>query len=83
MPNTIQQLIETMDLGRRATVDAAIAEALGPNFSVGQEVAVIGDPTYPFEGVKGKIESMTGGFAKVKFANGQVVPLHTNLLVAV
>jgi len=69
----------------------SIAEAanmiLGDNnVKVGSSVAVINDPTYPFEGARGKVkgESAKGaGFMDVEFENGTVVPLQTSLLIPV
>jgi hypothetical protein len=83
--STVAKLIEKMNLNDQASVNAALAEAVNDNnVKVGGSVAVVGDPTYPFDGQKGVVKSMSGGFAEVKFDNvAEPVPLHINLLIPV
>jgi hypothetical protein len=50
---------------------------------VGATVAVLQDPTYPFDGQRGIIRKMhENGFVDVEFPNGATVPLQSSLLVA-
>jgi hypothetical protein len=82
--NKIEQILEKIDLRQPDTVQAALAEAMNDNnVSVGTTVAVVGDPTYPYDGLKGKVKSINGGFAEVEFDNKTTAPLHINLLVPV
>jgi len=81
----VKELIEKIDLGKQSTIDQVLAEAVNDNnVKVGGTVAVVGDPTYPFDGQKGVVKSMEGGFAQVKFENvAEPVALHINLLIPV
>ena len=83
--STVAKLIEKMDVNNKASVDAVLAEAVNDNnVKVGGTVAVVGDPTYPFDGQKGVVKAMDGGFAQVKFDNvAEPVALHINLLIPV
>jgi hypothetical protein len=83
--SSVEKLIEKIDLNNQASIDQVLAEAVNDNnVKVGGTVAVIGDPTYPFDGQKGVVKKMEGGFADVKFDNvAQPVSLHINLLIPV
>jgi preprotein translocase subunit YajC len=82
-----QQLVEyirtNVDLARPTTITEAANMAIGlNNVSVGSDVAVINDPTFPTAGLKGKVKSIDNGFAYVELHDGTVVPLQINLLIA-
>ena len=75
-----QQLIEAA--AKPGAIAANIlAESMANEVTVGGTVAVVGDPTYPFDGQTGKVKGINGGFADVEFANGIVVPLVISQLV--
>lgn len=82
--SNIKQIIENLDLKSAQSLGVALAESMGTNnITVGSTVAVIGDPTYPMDGQKGKVKSITNGFAKVEFGNGMACDCHINLLIPV
>jgi TPP-dependent indolepyruvate ferredoxin oxidoreductase alpha subunit len=84
MINPVEKIIEKMDPRNQASVGQAMAEAINDNnVKVGMSVAVVGDPTYPFDGCKGVVKAINGGFADVEFANNVTAPLHINLLIPV
>lgn len=81
---SIEQIVSGMNLGQPDSVQEALAEALNDNgVIVGATVAVVGDPVYPFDGVKGVVREKNAGFALVEFPGGVKANLHTNLLVPV
>jgi len=52
----------------------------------GTTVAAISDPTYPFEGVKGKVKGPSAkgsGFVDVEYPSGVVVAMQSSLLIPV
>lgn len=78
------QILEGVKPGNAQSVQDVIAEAINDNnVKAGSTVAVVGDPTYPFDGCRGTVKSLNGGFALVEFKNGTQVNLHVNLLVGV
>ena len=82
--NAIETIIDKIKTGDKDSLNTALQEALGTNnVSTGSKVAVIGDPTYPFDGQLGTVKSINNGFAKVEFANGVQADLHVNLLIPV
>lgn len=83
MSKMIESLLEKVDLSKPATVTTAVNEALGGHVKKGMTVAVINDPAYPFEGAKGKVKAISGGFAEVEFESGAKANLVTSLLIPV
>lgn len=78
----IQNLVENL-----STQDA-VNEALGlNNVKSGGEVAVVADPTFPYDGLRGRVKGPVpegkSGTVKVAFPNGTVVDLAVNQLVPV
>ena len=68
----------------KITVDEAVGNLLADSgVKVGVSVAVLGDPTYPFNGQKGVVRKMSEGYAEVEFPNGAFANLQCNLLVPV
>jgi len=73
---------------KKSAGDKSIQEAVNmllENFvKAGDKVAIINDPTYPCEGVTGKVKGVSAkgsGFVDVELPNGTVVPLQSSLLV--
>jgi hypothetical protein len=82
--NDIVKIIEKMDPKDQKSVGSALAEAMNNNnVKVGSTVAVVQDPTYPFDGLKGTVLSMEKGYANVEFDNKIKAELHVNLLIPV
>jgi len=79
----IEKLLEKIDLGKETSAAEAVAQELAESLTTGLKVAVIGDPTYPFDGQKGTIKELNNGFALVEFSNGTKVNLLASLLVPV
>lgn len=75
---TISQLAEG-----KITVEEAVGHLLESGVKVGDTVAVVADPTYPFDGIKGVVRSINGGSAEVEFPNGTKAQLQSSLLVTV
>lgn len=74
-----------VDLKKPQTIIEAAHMALGlNNVTVGCEVAIIDDPTFPTAGLKGKVMKidLESGLATVKLHNGDEVPLQINQLIA-
>lgn len=87
-PKTTDTKVEetiTLLCSGKTTVEEAVNSLLGESVTAGQSVAVIGDPTYPFDGVKGKVKSLSGegGYAEVEFPNGTIAKLQSSLLIPV
>ncbi len=81
---TMIDFVENRKLNSKEDIALAVMEALGTNdVKVGSTVTVINDPSYPFEGQKGTVKSMKGGFSLVEFKNGTKVNLQTSLLIPV
>jgi hypothetical protein len=78
-----EKLMESVDLRKPSTIIEAANQALGLNgVSVGCEVAIIDDPTFPTAGLKGKVKKIDNGLATVELHNGDQVPLQVNQLIA-
>lgn len=84
MKKTIQETIDRLYTGK-LNVDEAVNELISDaGIKVGSTVAVLEDPTYPFDGQKGIVRKIReDGYAMVEFDNGAEVPLQISLLVAI
>jgi hypothetical protein len=81
--HTIEETVSQLCQGK-ISVDEAVGELLKDSgIKVGATVAVIADPTYPFDGQKGVIRKLGEGYADVEFPNGATVHLQSSLLVPV
>jgi len=80
----IQETIDRLCTGK-ISVDEAVNELVSDaGIKFGTTVAVLEDPTYPFDGQKGIVRKIReDGYAMVEFDNGAEVPLQISLLVAV
>lgn len=79
----VESLIDRVNLKKPHTISEAANQALGLNgVSVGSEVAIIDDPTFPTAGLKGKVKKIDNGLATVELHNGDQVPLQVNQLIA-
>jgi hypothetical protein len=79
----VEETVAKLSEGK-ISVEEAVGNLLGDSgVKVGASVAVLGDPTYPFNGQKGVVRKMSEGYADVEFPNGAIVPLQCNLLVPV
>lgn len=77
-----KQLLEAVRSDR--TPEQILEAALGlNNVTSGSEVTVVSDPSYPYEGIKGRVNSIKDGYAKVTFPNGNQVDLAVNQLIPV
>jgi hypothetical protein len=80
----VEKLIEKLDVTDKNSIAEVLSEGINDNgVTVGSQVAVVNDPTYPFDGCRGKVKKINAGFADVEFANGTVAPLEINLLIPV
>jgi len=80
------EVVEAVDLKNAKSISEAANRILmmeDTEVKAGQSVACINDPTYPFEGAKGKVKSIDGGYAQVEFANGTTVPMQVSLLIPI
>lgn len=80
------------EIEKISSTDTAALQSLGNVLledgyvKAGMTVAVVGDPTYPFDGQRGKVKgpsNKSSGLVDVEFANGNIVPLQSSLLVPV
>lgn len=78
-----EKLLETLNPADPASVQNAVVESLGLTVKVGNKVAVLNDPTYPFDGQRGVVKAINGGYAEVEFGNGTKVNLIASLLIPV
>ena len=81
----LESAIGTVDLKKPHTITEAAKMALGlNNVTVGSDVAIIDDPTFPTAGLKGKVKKINTdtGLATVALHNGDEVPLQVNQLIA-
>lgn len=84
MNNNIPQIIESLCTGKLSVDEAVNKLVTDAGIKVGTTVAVLEDPTYPFDGQKGVVRKIReDGYAIVEFGNGAEVPLQISLLVAV
>ena len=81
---SIQETIDRLCEGK-INVDEAVNELVSDaGIKVGTTVAVLEDPTYPFDGQKGSVRKIQdNGYALVEFDNGTEVLLQISLLVAI
>jgi hypothetical protein len=66
-------------------IEEAVSEILGdPGIAPGVEVAILSDPVWGMEGIKGRVKGPSGtkgsGFVDVELANGVIMPMESNLL---
>lgn len=81
----LEKALKHADLNKPQSIVEAANMALGlNNVSVGSEVAVIDDPTFPTAGLSGKVKKidLNSGLATVQLHNGDEVPLQVNQLIA-
>jgi transcription antitermination factor NusG len=81
--NNIDQMLEKIDLAKPETIDSALVESIQPTIKKGDTVAIMQDPTFPFDGLKGKVVGMRAdnGYAQIEFANGMKLDCITSLLI--
>jgi len=83
---SIAKALEVVDLSDERTITEAVDMLLGRNgIKVGDTVAIVDDPTYPFSGQKGVVTAVSEdtGYATVELPNKTKVPLLINQLVGV
>jgi len=86
MSKSIAQIVESVDLSKPETIQAALIESIGDTgVKAGGKVAILFDPTYPYDGQTGSVVSVDErtGTSKVKFANGSEVNLQSSLLLPI
>ena len=84
MNNNIPQILESLCTGKLSVDEAVNKLVTDAGIKVGSPVAVLEDPTYPFDGQKGIVRKVRDdGYAIVEFANGTEVALQISLLIAV
>lgn len=86
MSDKIKAIIESTVENKNgsAAVQEAVNQLLGEEIKPGDVVAPIDDPSYPFQGVTGKVKGMSAkgsGFVDVVFPDGTVVPMQSSLLL--
>lgn len=77
---------ESVKTGGRNYVRQAVNQILGEDITAGKTVAVVDDPISGYNGVKGKVKSISdanSGFADVELENGTQVKMQTSLLVPI
>ena len=83
----IQQVItEAVSGNNKNYVRTAVSQILGEDISAGQTVAIVEDPVYGANGIRGRVKSISdsnAGFATVALENGTELLLQTSLLVPV
>lgn len=65
-------------------IQEAVNQLLGEDISSGDTVAIIDDPTYPYQGVEGKCKGPSAkgsGFVDVEMPDGVTVPMQSSLLL--
>lgn len=65
-------------------IRGAVNQLLGEDISSGDTVAIIDDPTYPYQGVEGKCKGPSAkgsGFVDVEMPDGVTVPMQSSLLL--
>lgn len=86
MKNTellIAEVLDRVDIKSERSIQEAANTVLGlAGVTSGCKVAIIDDPTFPSAGLGGKVKSVENGIAKVELANGMVVDLLVNQLIA-
>jgi hypothetical protein len=85
MSKTVETIIqEALTSPARDAVQGAVNQLLGEDISSGDTVAIIDDPTYPYQGVEGKCKGPSckgSGFVDVEMPDGVVVPMQSSLLL--
>ena len=79
---------ECLNSGDRNYVATAVNRIISEDspVSAGDVVAVSGDPTFPYDGQKGRVKGISAkgaGYVDVQFENGQSVPLQSSLLIPI
>ena len=67
-----------------AAIQGAVNQLLGEDISSGDTVAIIDDPTYPYQGVEGKCKGPSqkgSGFVDVEMPDGVILPMQSSLLL--
>lgn len=79
---------ETVQRALRTPSPNFVAEAvnrlLGEDIESGNTVAIIDDPSYPYQGVTGKVKGPSAkgsGFVDVSLPDGNVLPMQASLLL--
>lgn len=86
MKNLNMIIAESVSAPRKNFVQEAVNQILGEDISAGQTVAIIDNPVNGFEGVQGRVKSISSGnagFAEVEMPNGTTIQAQTSLLVPV
>lgn len=81
----LERALASVDVKKPHTITEAANMALGlNNVTVGCNVAIIDDPTFPTAGLSGKVKKVDieTGLATVQLQNGDEVPLQVNQLIA-
>ena len=82
---TVETIIsEALSSPAKDAVQGAVNQLLGEDISSGDTVAIIDDPTYPYQGVEGKCKGPSqkgSGFVDVEMPDGVVVPMQSSLLL--
>jgi hypothetical protein len=85
MSKTVDTIIqEALTSPARDAVQGAVNQLLGEDISSGDTVAIIDDPTYPYQGVEGKCKGPSAkgsGFVDVEMPDGVTVPMQSSLLL--
>ena len=86
-PETIQKAVEHVDSRNTQTIAEAANMILEDSaIKKGATVAIIDDPTYPFQGAKGKVTGPSAkgaGYFDVQFEDGTTTPMLASLLLVV
>jgi hypothetical protein len=81
--NIITETLNSPAKGDEA-IQSAVNQLLGEDINSGDTVAIIDDPTYPYQGVEGKAKGPSAkgsGFIDVEMPDGVVVPMQASLLL--
>jgi hypothetical protein len=81
--NIIQEAL-TSPAREADAVQGAVNQLLGEDIGSGDTVAIIDDPTYPYQGVEGKCKGPSAkgsGFVDVEMPDGVTVPMQSSLLL--
>jgi hypothetical protein len=84
---TVETIIqETLNSPARGddAIRGAVNQLLGEDINSGDTVAIIDDPTYPYQGVEGKCKGPSAkgsGFVDVEMPDGTTVPMQSSLLL--
>jgi hypothetical protein len=85
--NNVEKIItESYAKGGPQAVEEAARHLLEMDLRAGDAVAVVDDPAWPLQGVKGRVVGASNkgtGYTDVETPNGIVVPCQTSLLIKV